>query len=119
MALPGLNDTQCGFKCFTAASAEDLFPCQTLMGWSFDVELLFIARRRGYRIAEIPIPWYYNPDSKVRVLKDSLRMGTDILGIHQKAGRGCYEPGSPDGRAAPVHNRAGGSDFNDGPRTGI
>ena len=97
MALPGLNDTQCGFKCFTACCAEDLFPCQTLMGWSFDVELLFIARRRGYRIVEIPIPWYYNPDSKVRVLKDSLRMGLDILGIHQKAGRGCYEPGSRAG----------------------
>ncbi len=97
MALPRLNDTQCGFKCFTARAVEDLFPCQTLMGWSFDVEILFIALRRGYRIVEISIPWYFNPDSKVRVLQDSLRMGLDILSIHQKAGRGCYEPAAEKG----------------------
>lgn len=90
-ALPGLNDTQCGFKCFRAAVAEDIFPCQTMMGWSFDVEVLFIARLRGYRIVEIPIPWYFNPDSKVRLLQDSLRMGTDILSMRRKAGRGCYD----------------------------
>jgi glycosyltransferase involved in cell wall biosynthesis len=91
MALPGLQDTQCGFKCFTAQAAIDLFSCQTLMGWSFDVEILFVAKRRGYRIVEIPIPWYFNPDSKVRVLNDSLHMGLDILTIHQQAGRGCYD----------------------------
>jgi hypothetical protein len=71
--------------------AEDIFPCQTMMGWSFDVEVLFIARLRGYRIVEIPIPWYFNPDSKVRLLQDSLRMGTDILSMRRKAGRGCYD----------------------------
>lgn len=91
MALPGLQDTQCGFKCFTARAAIDLFTCQTLMGWSFDVEILYVARRRGYRIVEIPIPWYFNPDSKVRVMHDSLHMGLDILTIHQQAGRGCYD----------------------------
>ncbi|MDD5368631.1 MAG: glycosyltransferase family 2 protein [Anaerolineaceae bacterium] len=90
-ALPGLNDTQCGFKCFRAAVAGDIFPCQTMMGWSFDVEVLFIARLRGYRIVEIPIPWYFNPDSKVRLLQDSLRMGSDILSMRRKAGRGCYD----------------------------
>ena len=92
MALPGLQDTQCGFKCFTARAAIDLFACQTLMGWSFDVEILYIARHRGYRIVEIPIPWYFNPDSKVRVFQDSLHMGLDILTIRQQAGRGCYDP---------------------------
>lgn len=89
-ALPDLQDTQCGFKCFRAAVAEDLFHSQTLMGWSFDVELLYVARLRGYSIVEIPIPWYFNPDSKVRVFKDSLQMGLDILSIRRKAGRGCY-----------------------------
>ena len=57
LILPGLQDTQCGFKCFRASIAEDLFRRQTLMGWSFDIELLFIARRRGYQVIEIPIDW--------------------------------------------------------------
>lgn len=90
-ALPGLNDTQCGFKCFRACVVQDIFPCMTMMGWSFDVELLFIARRRGYRVVEVAIPWYFNPDSKVRVLKDSYRMALDILSMRRKAGTGCYD----------------------------
>jgi glycosyltransferase involved in cell wall biosynthesis len=90
-ALPGLNDTQCGFKCFRGCVVEDIFPCMTMMGWSFDVELLFIARRRGYRTVEVAIPWYFNPDSKVRVLKDSTRMALDILSMRRKAGSGCYD----------------------------
>jgi hypothetical protein len=91
LALPGLQDTQCGFKCFTGPVAEDLFSRQTLRGWSFDVELLYIARRRGYRILEVPIPWYFNPESKVRVLKDSFRMGIDLLTIRLNGLKGVYE----------------------------
>jgi dolichyl-phosphate beta-glucosyltransferase len=90
MAVPRLHDTQCGFKCFCARAAEDLFQRQTLTGWSFDVELLYIARRRGYRIIEIPIPWYFNPESKVRVVNDSLRMGLDLISIRMKGARGIY-----------------------------
>lgn len=90
LALPGLQDTQCGFKCFSSKAAEDLFPRQTLTGWSFDVEILFIALRLGYRMAEIPIPWYYNPDSKISVLHDSARMALDIVAIRLKALRGAY-----------------------------
>ena len=90
-ALPGLQDTQCGFKCFRAGVVEKIFPCQTIMGWSFDVELLFIARRRGYQIVEVPIPWYFNPDSKVRVLRDSLQMGMDLLDMRRRAVTGCYD----------------------------
>ncbi len=56
MVLPDLHDTQCGFKCFRAEVAESVFRRQTLTGWSFDVEVLFIARQRKYRIIEIPIP---------------------------------------------------------------
>jgi hypothetical protein len=56
LVLPGLQDTQCGFKMFRADVAEDLFKRQTLMGWSFDVELLYIASLRGLSILEIPIP---------------------------------------------------------------
>jgi glycosyltransferase involved in cell wall biosynthesis len=93
MALPGLQDTQCGFKCFRGDIVEEIFPLQTLMGWSFDVELLYIARRRGYKIVEIPIPWYFNADSKVRVAKDSLNMAMDMLAIRRNARAGCYDHG--------------------------
>ena len=81
LALPGLNDTQCGFKCFQAAVAEDLFKDMTINGWSFDVEILFLAQQRGYKIKEIPIPWYYNPDSHISVVRDSLQMAIDIFKI--------------------------------------
>jgi len=90
-ALPGLQDTQCGFKCFHARVVEAVFPCQTLMGWSFDVELLFMARKKGYRIVEVPVPWYFNPESKVRLWKDSVRMGADLLAIRRNDRLGRYD----------------------------
>ena len=90
LALPSLHDTQCGFKCFRAEVAEDLFRCQTLNGWSFDVEVLFIAREHGYRIVEIPVPWYFNPASHVKVLKDSLIMAIDLIKIRINGLRGLY-----------------------------
>ena len=91
LALPGLHDTQCGFKCFSANAAEILFKQQTLPGWSFDVELLFIARKLGYKVMEIPVPWYFNPESKIRVMKDSFQMGMDLLKIRMNAYRGVYD----------------------------
>jgi glycosyltransferase involved in cell wall biosynthesis len=90
MALPGLHDSQCGFKCFRADVAEELFACQTIDGWTFDVEVLFVARRRGYKIIEVPISWYYNADSKVRVVRDSFFMASDLLQIRLNALRGRY-----------------------------
>ncbi|MEK6255682.1 MAG: glycosyltransferase family 2 protein [Chloroflexota bacterium] len=90
-ALPGLHDTQCGFKCFRAAVAEDLFKHQTINGWSFDIELLYIAKLRGYNIVELPIPWYYSPDSHVQPVKDTIRLSLDILDIRRNARRGLYD----------------------------
>jgi dolichyl-phosphate beta-glucosyltransferase len=92
IVLPGLQDTQCGFKCLRAQVARDIFRYQTLTGWAFDVELLFIARRHGYSIVEIPIDWYFNADSKISVLRDSLRMFLDLLLIRRNARRGLYDP---------------------------
>lgn len=89
--LPGLQDTQCGFKCFTAEVAETVFPLQTLDGMSFDAEVLFIARKKGYQIREIPIDWVFNPDSRVRLVQDSMRMGFDLLTIRWNALRGRYD----------------------------
>jgi glycosyltransferase involved in cell wall biosynthesis len=93
ITLPGLQDTQCGFKCFRAEVAENLFPDQTIIGWTFDVEILFLAMRRGYRIIEIPIPWYYNPGSRVRILRDSFYMLSDLFQIRLNAFLGRYDSG--------------------------
>ena len=92
LVLPGLQDTQCGFKCIRAEVAREIVPDQTLTGWAFDVELLYIARRRGYQIVEIPIDWYFNADSKISVLRDSWRMFLDLLLIRRNARRGLYAP---------------------------
>jgi dolichyl-phosphate beta-glucosyltransferase len=90
LILPELNDTQCGFKCFTAKAAENLFPKMSIYGWTFDVEILAIARKMKYRVIEIPIPWYYHPGSKVRVWKDSLRMAQDLFLIRGNLRKGVY-----------------------------
>lgn len=91
LILPALQDTQCGFKCFRAAVAQDLFQHQTLDGWSFDIELLFLAKRRGYRVAEVPIDWYYRSESKVSALRDAVRMVRDIFLIRANAQQGLYD----------------------------
>jgi glycosyltransferase involved in cell wall biosynthesis len=91
-AIPGLRDTQCGFKMFRAPAADDLFRYQTLNNWSFDIEILFMARMRGYRIVELPIPWYFNPETKLNPVKDAIRMGLDIITIRGNARRGAYDP---------------------------
>lgn len=90
LAVPGLQDTQCGFKCFRGEAADVLFPLQRLHGWTFDVELLFVALRRGYRVVEVPIPWYYYPGSRISILRDSLAMFTDLFRIRRNWRRGLY-----------------------------
>ena len=91
LVLPGLQDTQCGFKCFRDFVAEDIFQYQTMNGWSFDVELLSIARRRGYTIREIGVPWTYNSKSKINVLRDSWKMTLVLLTIRNNVRRGVYD----------------------------
>lgn len=92
MAVPGFQDTQCGFKCFTAEAAEALFPLQRIDGWTFDVELLFVALRLGYRVKEVPINWYYFPGSRVRIVSDSWLMLTDLFRIRNNWRQGLYQP---------------------------
>jgi len=91
LVLPGLQDTQCGFKCFRADVAESVFPLQTLCGMSFDAEVLFIARRQGYQIEEVPVDWYFDPNSRVRLIRDSFQMWFDLFTIRLNALRGRYE----------------------------
>ena len=91
LILPGLNDTQCGFKCFRAEVTESIFRQQTLTGWSFDIEVLYLARKKKLRIREIPIHWHFDADSKVRAVRDALRMFGDIFRIHANAWLGKYD----------------------------
>jgi glycosyltransferase involved in cell wall biosynthesis len=91
LVLPGLHDTQCGFKCFRGDVAEVLFPQQTLEGMSFDTEVLFIAREKGLTIKEVPIDWYFDPDSRVRLIQDSLKMAVDLVTIRRNAQKGLYD----------------------------
>jgi glycosyltransferase involved in cell wall biosynthesis len=88
--LPGLRDTQCGFKCFRADAAREIFSRARLDGMAFDVEALYLARRLGFRIVEIPIPWQFDADSRVRALRDSLQMAGDLLRIRFNNAIGRY-----------------------------
>jgi hypothetical protein len=91
LILPRLQDTQCGFKCFRRPVAQDLFKVQQLKGWSFDIELLYVAYRRGYTVVEVPVDWYYRSESKVSAIPDALRMIKDIFRIRSNARRGLYD----------------------------
>lgn len=90
IALPGIQDSQCGFKCFTASAAEQIFPQLTLDGWSFDVEALVIARELGLRLHEVPVLWIYNKGSRISVVRDSLNMARDLFRIRHNRSRGLY-----------------------------
>jgi dolichyl-phosphate beta-glucosyltransferase len=91
LADGGVKDTQCGFKLFRSTVAQDLFSRMRMNGFSFDVEVLVMARRRGYRVAEIPVNWTHQPGSKVRLTLDSLQMAADLVRIRAHCLRGEYE----------------------------
>lgn len=91
-AIPGLQDTQCGFKMFRAEVAENLFPLQTMNGWGFDVEILYAARRWGYQIVEVPIHWYYKTNTRIHPIQDSIDMFVEVLKVRRNGRRGMYGP---------------------------
>jgi glycosyltransferase involved in cell wall biosynthesis len=101
VAVGGIQDTQCGFKALHQPVAVDLFQRVQIYGddapvvhgaavTAYDVELLFLARRRGYRIAEVPVIWRYGTETKVNPLRDSLRNLRDVLTVRWYALRGRY-----------------------------
>ena len=87
-----IQDTQCGFKMFTAAAAETIFPHLTVNGWAFDVEVLYLARLRGLRVREIPIEWHFRADSRLRMGRDGVAMMREVLRVRRRARRGAYAP---------------------------
>ena len=106
LAVRGISDTQCGFKCFRGHAADLLFSLQRVPGFGFDVEVLFLAQRMGLRMVEVPIDWYYRAESKVRPLRDGLAMNRDILGVRWNAWLGKY------GRLKAIPDTSQGSDEN-------
>lgn len=92
MAVSGIHDTQCGFKCFGREAAQIVFPLQRIDGWGFDVELLYIAQRRGLPIVEVPVNWYYRDDSRVRPVMDTLTMVGELVKIRRNGREGVYDP---------------------------
>jgi dolichyl-phosphate beta-glucosyltransferase len=79
--VPDVRDTQCGFKLFRESAALDLFNLQRLDGFAFDVELLYLARLRGYAVKEMPVTWTHAEGSKVQAVRHSLEMLRDVMEI--------------------------------------
>lgn len=101
VAVGGFQDTQCGFKAFRYDVAQDIFRRVHLYGedappvrgaavTGFDVELLFIALKRGYTVKEVPVEWHYGTETKVHPLRDSLRNLRDTLMVRWNDLRGLY-----------------------------
>lgn len=90
LAVSAFRDTQCGFKLFRANVAHDLFSRMRMNGFSFDVELLLMAKLRGYSVAEVPVNWTHQPGSRVNLVLDSMRMARDLFVIRSHLIRGDY-----------------------------
>ncbi len=90
LALPGIEDSQCGFKMFTAEAVRAIFPLVTIDGWAFDVEVLTIAREQRLRVLEVPIEWHYRNESQVSMVRDGVGMLREVLRIRLRAVRGAY-----------------------------
>src|SRR6185369_4599077 len=90
LTVKGILDTQCGFKLFTSEAAEAVFPLQRIHDFGFDAEVLYLCQRNGYRITEVPVNWTDIAGSKVRLVRDSLRMFRDIFTIRFNDLRGTY-----------------------------
>ena len=92
IALPGIEDSQCGFKMFTASAVDRIFPMVTIDGWAFDVEVLTSAREHKLRVVEIPIEWHYREESRVSMMRDGWRMLKEIARVRARRLRGLYRP---------------------------
>ena len=83
-----IRDTQCGFKAFRREAAQAIFSRQRLDGFAFDVEVLLLAEKLGFRTVELPVQWINSPDSKVHIVRDSYKMLRDAVRVRRLVGRG-------------------------------
>ncbi len=86
----GVSDITCGFKCYRKGCVQTIFSRQRLNNWSFDAENILVARKHGYRIKEIEVAWEHTPGSKVRVFKNVIVCGLDLLRIKANDLKGLY-----------------------------
>ena len=88
----GLNfkDTQCGFKAFTRQAAQEIFPRQRIERWGFDPELLYLARKLGFEVKEVPVAWSNSEGTRISPLRDGIRMFAEVLKIRWDALTGKY-----------------------------
>ena len=100
-AVRGFQDTQCGFKCFRGDVAEDLFGRQVTRGLGFDVEILYLATRRGLRVLEMPIDWHHQELSRVGSFVEPFSMLRDALAVRVRAARGVYGPANGGDNGGP------------------
>jgi len=98
MMLPDIQDTQCGFKCFTRRVADEVFARQWLNDAAFDCEVLLLARKGGYRIKEVGVAWGHDSDSRMKLFSESLRMLRSLISIRWRLGGG--RPSATHGRDA-------------------
>ena len=89
VAVPGIHDTQCGFKIFSKKVVADVFPIQKLTGWGFDVEVLALAKKFGYKIKEEPITWFNVAGSNVK-LSSYLKVFSDLFKVRWWLWTGVY-----------------------------
>jgi dolichyl-phosphate beta-glucosyltransferase len=85
------KDTQCGFKAFTSRAATTIFPLQNIERWGFDPELLYLARKFGFRVAEVPVEWAHSEGTRISPLRDGSRMFAEMLKIRWNGLTGKYE----------------------------
>lgn len=83
-------DTQCGFKAFTRTAAQTVFQLQTIERWGFDPEILFIARKRGFRVQEVPVSWAHDERTRISYLRDGLQMLKELAIVRWNAITGRY-----------------------------
>jgi hypothetical protein len=88
----GMNfkDTQCGFKAFTRQAATTIFPLQKIERWGFDPELLYVARKFGFKIVEVPVAWAHREGTRIDPLRDGIKMFLELLKIRWNALAGEY-----------------------------
>ncbi|HTJ40954.1 MAG TPA: dolichyl-phosphate beta-glucosyltransferase [Kofleriaceae bacterium] len=88
--VPGIRDTQCGFKAFTAIAAEDLFSRARIDGWAFDLEILALAKRRHYAVAEVGVSWTDDKRSRVSPIRDLVKVVRETITIRRNLKGGVY-----------------------------
>jgi len=89
--LRGIKDTQCGFKMFTYRAAKEIFAKSRIIGWGFDMEILAIARSRGYKIKELPVSWYEAGKSRLRPVRASWRTLRELIKVKLNLMKGRYK----------------------------